>query len=128
MFYDRLKSACELRNIALNTVVKATLPSNGVVDNWKKGGSPRAEAVLKIAKYLGVSADYLLGLSENPTSASENARELDIWEAALIDRLRCCEPVIRENVFKMAFAVLPELDNDFFSSSNDVKSHHTEMD
>ena len=127
MFYDRLKIACDLRNIALNTVVRATLPSNGVVENWKKGGSPRADAVLKIAKYLNVSSDYLLGLTDNPNPASENARNLDDVETALIDGLRLADPVTRKTILTMTFSVLPVKDkNDVFLFSNDGISNHAE--
>jgi len=35
--------------------------------DWKRGRTkPSAEAIIKIARYFGVTSDYLLGLSDNP--------------------------------------------------------------
>lgn len=125
MFYDRLKNVCDLRNIALNTVVRATLPSNGVVENWKKGGSPRADAVLKIAKYLNTSSDYLLGLVDDPDPIEQSIFKLDDTEQALIERLRLAEPTIKNAIITMAFSVLPVQNrNAISSSSNDGISYH----
>lgn len=127
MFYDRLKNVCDLRNVALNTVVRATLPSNGVVENWKKGGSPRADAVLKIAKYLNVSSDYLLGLVDDPDPIDQTILKLDDTEQTLIARLRLAEPTIKDTIITMAFSVLPVQNRNAISSSlNDGVSHRTE--
>jgi len=108
MFYTRLKLACEMRNIAISTAVKETLPSVGVIDNWKKGGMPRVDAVVKLANYLKVSTDYLLGLTEEPAPAAKSVTALSNEEAALIDCLRRTDPHTRMNVLKMAMAVLPQ--------------------
>ena len=38
------------------------------VDDWKRGMSkPTAEEIAKIADYFSISADYLLGLADDPT-------------------------------------------------------------
>lgn len=107
MFYNRLKLACEMQNIAISTAVKETLPSVGVIDNWKKGGVPRVDAVVKLAGYLGVSTDYLLGLTDEPSPAADRCAELSQEELHLIDRLRRADANTRTNVLKMAMAVLP---------------------
>lgn len=117
MFYMRLKLACEMRNIAISTAVKETLPSVGVIDNWKKGGMPRVDAVVKLANYLEVSTDYLLGLIDDPASAAHSAADLNGEEADLIGRLRVADPLTRMNVLKMAQAILPcteEISSDRF--------------
>lgn len=111
MFYLRLKAACEMRNIAISAAVKATLPSVGVIDNWKKGGAPRVDAVVKLANYLEVTTDYLLGLTDIPEPVIQGEGELSDDEAMLINRLRRTDPHTRMNVMKMAWAVLPQFDD-----------------
>ena len=111
MFYTRLKLACEMRNIAISTAVRETLPSVGVIDNWKKGGMPRVDAVVKLAGYLRVSTDYLLGLTEEPAPAAKTATALSGEEAELIDCLRRADVHTRMNVLKMAMAVLPQCED-----------------
>lgn len=125
MFYQRLKAACDLRNIAISRAVQDTLPSVGVVDNWKKGGMPRVDAVIKLANYLGVTADFLLELTDNPFPVSSSARDLDENEAALIDRLRMADSCTYDHVIKMASSILPnELRPAILSCKNDGISNH----
>ena len=125
MFYDRLKAACNLRNIAISRAVQDTLPSVGVVDNWKKGGMPRVDAVIKLASYLKVSADFLLELTDNPFPVSSSARDLNENEMALIDKLRIADPCTYEHVVKMASSILPNISEAaVFSSSNDGIFNH----
>lgn len=118
MFYNRLKAACDLRNIAVSRAVKEALPSTGVIDNWKKGGTANAEAIVKLASYLRVSCDYLLETSSNPEISSENARELSADEAEVIDLLRHADPKTRGDVMIMAKAVLHSSSTLSFSSDD----------
>lgn len=83
----------------------------GVIDNWKKGGVPRVDAVVKLAGYLGVSTDYLLGLTDEPSPAADRCTELTQEEMQLIDRLRRADAHTRNDVLKMAMAVLPPSEN-----------------
>lgn len=125
MFYQRLKAACDLRNIAISRAVQDTLPSVGVVDNWKKGGMPRVDAVIKLANYLRVTADFLLELTDNPFPISPNARDLDENEAVLIDKLRMADSCTYDHVFKMASSILPNtLVPSILSFQNDGISNH----
>ena len=56
--------------------------SNASFQAWRNGrNKPSADAIIKLAKYFGVSTDYLLGLSEERTasttpSLSSNEQEL----------------------------------------------------
>ena len=42
--------------------------SDGLISDWKAGrSSPTAERLVKLAKYFGVTTDYLLGVSDECT-------------------------------------------------------------
>lgn len=61
MFYDILKQECERQNIKLTPLILECGGSSGSLGNWKKGASPNSDIVLKLARHLNVSTDYLLG-------------------------------------------------------------------
>lgn len=127
MFYERLKAICDSQHTTITAVVKAVNGSTGSIDGWKKGRAPSSDIVFRMAKYLNVSTDYLLGLSDHPSVVGENTHKLDDMEATLIDRLRRSDPQVREIIMKMSFAVLPAMENDAFLPSNDAESHHEKV-
>ena len=46
---------------------------NSAITEWKKGkAKPSADAISKLAKYFDVSADYLLGISDDATYSVSN--------------------------------------------------------
>ena len=54
-----------LNGITISQLEKELGFSNGSISKWEKV-SPSVDKVQKIAKYFGVTTDYLLGLSDNP--------------------------------------------------------------
>ena len=60
IFYAQLKKACGAKNTTISAVLKdlGIGVANGTY--WKRGSSPSAELVVKLADYLDVSTDYLL--------------------------------------------------------------------
>lgn len=66
VFGERLRSLRTEKNIGQNALAKALGLSNASISYWETGKQePCAEAIFKLARYFGVSADYLLGLSED---------------------------------------------------------------
>lgn len=132
MFYDRLKSICDKQNLAISAAVKAVASSSGPIDNWRKGGWPRADMVKKLADYLNTSADYLLERTDDPSPLSFDMRKLDKNEALLIDGLRQSDENTRNMVMKMASAALSlpaqeeatHINPNPFSSPKDEKISH----
>ena len=66
-FYERYETLCQEhgmkpQNPKMQEVVEA---SSGTISGWKKGVMPKTETVVRIAKYFGVTTDYLLGLSDS---------------------------------------------------------------
>ena len=66
MFYERFSALAKQQGTTVNAVVKELGLAKGSMTSWKGGTVPNAATVSKIASYLNVSADYLLGLSDNP--------------------------------------------------------------
>ena len=66
LFGERLKALRQEKSIGQNLLAKDLQLSNASVSYWETGKQePTAEAIFKLAKYFNVSADYLLGLSDD---------------------------------------------------------------
>ena len=91
MFFERLKQCCKEKGVTLASLCEVLDTNTGTIGGWRKGASPNSSFVIKLAKYFEVSADYLLGLVDNPHSYQDNEAgrlELTLDEAFLIERLR----------------------------------------
>ena len=66
MITDRIQDLADQKNITIAKLLKDINLSPSSFSMWKKRGtSPKAETVQKIADYLGCSVDYLLGREES---------------------------------------------------------------
>lgn len=95
-FFERYASLCDEKNMTVNGAAKEIgLPSSSVT-NWKQGRTPRLDKVEKIAEYFGVSADYLLGYTdEKEKPAAQMGDELSPEFASLFS---CLTPEQKELV------------------------------
>ncbi len=106
MFYARLDQLCKEAGVSVAMVAETVLHvSSGTPTGWKKGASPKAATVEIAARYFGVSADYLLGLTSEK-KALPGARALDEGETRLIDALRSVPEDVRRAVMRMAESAL----------------------
>lgn len=64
MFYDRFIELCTKKGVSPSTAAKEIGLSNSIITYWKRGATPKADTVQKIANYFSVSVDSLLGLKE----------------------------------------------------------------
>ena len=65
-FGERLKYLRSEKGIGQNLLAKELQVSNASISYWETGKQePCAEAIFKLADYFNVSADYLLGLSDD---------------------------------------------------------------
>ena len=63
---ERLKTLRIEKNIGQNLLAKELQISNASISYWENGKQePSAQAIFKLADYFGVSADYLLGLTDD---------------------------------------------------------------
>ena len=61
--YQKIKRLCEKNNVSVYRLEKELGLSTGSVSKWDES-IPRADTLLKVANYFGVSIDYLLELKE----------------------------------------------------------------
>lgn len=63
IFFERLTSL----NISNKDLSQNVGVSSGNISDWKSGRSkPNIDTMIKIADYLNISIDYLLGRTDNP--------------------------------------------------------------
>ena len=97
MFYEKLEKEIKKRNINLYTLSKETGIAQPTTNNWKNGGLPGTATLVKICKYLNVSADYLLDLDDTPPPP-----RLTDQEAELLENFRLCKPETKGNIELLA--------------------------
>jgi transcriptional regulator with XRE-family HTH domain len=64
VFWNRFFDECSKKGTSPNAVCKAIGLSNATATGWKNGTLPKADVLVKIAKHLDVSVDYLLGIKK----------------------------------------------------------------
>lgn len=78
---QRIKELADEKNTTFAEIERKTGISNGQIRRWDKS-SPKADNLQKVATYLHVSTDYLLGLTDNRhMGMTEEQKELTIEEA-----------------------------------------------
>lgn len=90
---DRLKLVRETRGLTQDDLNKRLGLGNTQVYRYENGkAEPTTQTVVSLARELGVSADYLLGLSDDPLDkwehAALSAEEIQIIEARRRNDLR----------------------------------------
>lgn len=75
MFYEQVKSLCDGRNVKITTLARKLSLSPSAPDNWKNGSLPKAETIMKIADYFGVTTDYLLYGDDRQNNSVGYARD-----------------------------------------------------
>lgn len=96
-FYDRYKQLCYEHGIKPQSqeildILGVTSPT---ISGWKKGSSPKIEAICTLANYFHVSSDYLLGLSKLRTPIETTLTD---HEQLLIDAFRSVSAQGQQNI------------------------------
>lgn len=99
MFYDNLDKILKKKNLTLNKLAKGTGIAQSQTTKWKKGFVPGSEILIKICKYLNVSADYLLDLDTGapPPILTDQEQEL-------LEHFRQCSPGEQQSILLLANA------------------------
>lgn len=77
LFWERFYNLCIENNTKPNAVCNLLGLSTATATHWKNGTVPKADAVLAISDYFGVSTDYLLGRAEKQKTAPTETDEGD---------------------------------------------------
>ena len=64
--YKAIQDKCTEKGITITKLEEDCELSQNSVKKWDKAPPKSVESLKKIAFYLGVSTDYLLGLTDNP--------------------------------------------------------------
>ena len=76
MFYDRFRALCEQKGVSPTRAVIEAGASKGSLAYWKSrykegaDANPGSDTARALAKYFGVSVDYLLERTDDPTDYS----------------------------------------------------------
>lgn len=114
MFIEKLEKLVRERNLTMNKLAKNAGFSQANTDRWKKGSMPNTDALIKICKYLNVSADYLLDLDETPPP------ELTDQEEKLLEHFRQCNPDIQKSIILLASSGAKESQNQEKSLNSEI--------
>lgn len=75
MFYNQLEKLCLQHGITPSSVTQLLGMSKGTMSNWKKGGTPNGDAVVRFSEHFNVSTDYLLKGVESIRALPNNDQE-----------------------------------------------------
>lgn len=107
MFYDILLSLCKEHGITITALARNLDIAKGSPSNWQRGASPNSDVVVKIARYFGVSCDYLLGLDNVPSRTAEFRFTPE--EQRLVLLLRGASPQAREAALVCVQAIVASM-------------------
>ena len=65
---ERIKDTAKLKNIVLRDMLSVLSLGSNTMSNMRHGRMIAADSLARIADYLDVSVDYLLGRTDNPES------------------------------------------------------------
>ena len=101
---ERVFLLMKQRNVTQYKLSKDIGISDSLFSMWKKNTQrPSTDLIIKIAGYFNVSADYLLGLSENPeTSAAKGRNDYSKDETDLVSTYRQLTPNSKQIVLSLA--------------------------
>lgn len=62
--YERIAELAKKNGLSICKLEQIANVANGTIGKWRSGKGATVESIVKIAKALDVSVDYLLGISE----------------------------------------------------------------
>lgn len=99
MFYDTFLSLCSSKGMKPGRVADEIGINRGTVTSWKKRGyTPRAEVLQRIADYFGVTIDYLLGKVSEPFLSLDEKGILHIDDDAFAGAKKKPTPVSEDGL------------------------------
>lgn len=99
VLYQRIKELCAERGITMGKLEEDLGIGTSLIRKWKANTSPSIDKVRVIAEYFNVSSDYLIGMSDIPSSAEELISDEDF--VSLQRAKSKMSPQDRERMMKM---------------------------
>lgn len=86
-FYDRYANLCAERGLSAQSreMFDVAGVTTGTISGWKRGAEPRPAVLIRLARFFGVSVDYLLGLTE------VRSQELSDHERLIVNAFRMAD-------------------------------------
>ena len=117
MFWNTLVELCNKKGVSPNFVAKELGITSGTVTSWKKGAIPRDTTLNKIAKYFGVTPEYLLGIkSIDLQHFAAPSAEVDVavekFAASIQDAVRAAEEKKPPSMLERLATVVKSLSKD----------------
>ena len=102
MFIGTVKKLLQEKNISVNKMAQDLHFGTGTFRTWETRGTvPDGETLLKIARYFGVTVDYLLGNEEKEKALPSPAQSLNETEAELVKAFRSAAPETQDAVLRV---------------------------
>lgn len=76
--YERIRILCEEKGISITKLENDCGFANSTIKKWKSISTPGVDKIKIVARYFGVTVDYILGMTDIPTSADELIGDNDI--------------------------------------------------
>lgn len=116
MFWDIFVELCAEKSTTPNAVAKKLGLSSGSVTSWKNGAIPRDTTLNKIAKYFGVTPEYLLGIKSIDLQHFAEPTSVDVavekFAASIQDAVRAAEEKKPPSMLERLAAVVKSLPKD----------------
>lgn len=95
MFYERLVTLCAAKGTNPTALCDALGLAQSAATRWKQGSIPRDTTLNKIAKYFGVTPEYLLGIKSIDLQHFAEPTSVDVamekFAASIQDAVRAAE-------------------------------------
>ncbi len=114
--YEKVKQLAKEQKKSLNDIIAECGLGRNFFVLWKQRWSmPRSENLQKIADYLEVSVDYLMGRESDDLPSSVKAQILPITKKKfpLLGEIACGEPIFAEQEYGTYFEASADIQADF---------------
>ena len=98
MFYEIVNNLCKERKTTITNMAIDIGLSNAAPTSWRKGAVPKSSTLEKIAKYFGVTTDYLLGNGQKETPTPENGSERKYEDIELTEAFMRADEATRQAI------------------------------
>lgn len=116
MFWDNFVQLCNEKGKSPNGVCRDLGLSANTATKWKNGALPRDTTLNKIAKYFGVTPEYLLGIKSIDLQHFAEPTSVDVavekFAASIQDAVRAAEEKKPPSMLERLAAVVKSLPKD----------------